>query len=153
VILGLDHVGLATADPAGVGGFLAQLGMARADAGTADGYGVACEFWRHPGGQTAIEVVSPTRPDSSVSDMLTRDGPGLYHVAFAVDDLDAERGRLREQGFLVVDATPCQGARAGMRVVFMYLRKPAGLLIELVEYAAGSPQEGDRLVSRSTPAD
>ncbi|HEX6523996.1 MAG TPA: VOC family protein [Streptosporangiaceae bacterium] len=133
VILGVDHVGVATDDPAGVAKFMTALGLRKSDAGMADDYGVACEFWRAPEG-SLIEVVSPVREKSAVSDMLGQSGPGLFHIAFVADDIELEFSRLRGQGFTAVDSRPCRGARAGMRVLFMYLRKPASLLIELVQY-------------------
>lgn len=136
MILGIDHVGVVTDDPGAVGEFMAELGLGKSGEGVAAGYGVACEFWGSPGpsGRPAIEIVSPIRDDSAVSDRLLRGGPGLYHVAFVADDIEGEFSRLRQRGFAAVDARPCLGARAGMRVVFMYLRKPAGMLIELVQY-------------------
>jgi methylmalonyl-CoA/ethylmalonyl-CoA epimerase len=136
VIIGIDHIGLATEDPGGVAAFLTALGLGKDDEGIADAYGVACEFWSHPaaGGQPAIELVTPVREDSALSDHFTRRSPSLYHVAFEVDDLDAELVRLRGHGLVPVDAAPCAGARAGMRVAFMYVPKPAALLIELVQY-------------------
>jgi methylmalonyl-CoA/ethylmalonyl-CoA epimerase len=136
VILGIDHVGLATDDPDGVGTFMHSLGLRKHDSGVARDYGVACAFWGAPGRPDgpAIEVVSPLQGQSAVSDLLERSGPGLFHVALVVDDIELEFKRLRRERFLAVDSRPCRGARPGMRVVFMYLRKPAGLLIELVQY-------------------
>jgi len=136
VILGIDHVGLATDDPGAAGAFMAILGMDKAGQGVADSYGVACEFWQYSGGTdgVAIEIVSPVRENSAVTGRLSRSGPGLYHIAFAVDDIEAELDRLRRNGFSAVDARPCQGARTGMRVAFMYLRRPTGVLIELVQH-------------------
>jgi methylmalonyl-CoA/ethylmalonyl-CoA epimerase len=133
MILGVDHVGVMTDDPDGVGEFMTALGLRKSDAGVADDYGVACEFWTASEG-SAIEVVSPAWEKSSVSNMLERNGPGLFHIAFIADDIELELNRLRRQGFAAVDSHPCRGARVGMRVAFMYLRKPAGLLIELVQY-------------------
>ncbi|WDV31923.1 VOC family protein [Streptomyces sp. AD16] len=115
MILRLDHVGLATDDPGGVGGFLSTLGLRKYDEGHADDYGVACEFWQFAGGlgNPAVEVVSPSRERSEISGRLERQGPGLYHLAFEVDDLDSERTRLRGEGWKAVDATPCgEPARA-----------------------------------------
>jgi methylmalonyl-CoA epimerase len=136
VILGIDHIGLATDDPAGVEAFLTALGMQQTDHGIAAAYGVACQFWQHSAGcgRPAIEVVAPVVAGSPVEGRLARTGPGLYHIAFEVDDIDAELARLRRSGFVAVDPQPRAGARADMQVAFMYGRKPAGLLIELVRY-------------------
>jgi methylmalonyl-CoA/ethylmalonyl-CoA epimerase len=138
VIIGIDHIGLATEDPAALAPFLTALGLHRDDAAVAQAYGVSCEFWSHPnsGGQPAIELVSPVRTESAVTDRLAKQGPGLYHLAFEVDELEPELDRLRRAGFVRIDATPCAGARPGMRVAFLYLRKPAATLIELVQYGA-----------------
>jgi methylmalonyl-CoA/ethylmalonyl-CoA epimerase len=145
VILGIDHIGLATEDADGVAVALGALGMRRDDGGLAPEYGVTCDFWSFAavGRQPAVELVSPARPDSSVSQHLARRGPGLYHLAFEVDDLEGELARLRGSGFVQIDATPCAGARPGMRVGFLYLPKPAATLIELVHYS----------LSREVPAD
>jgi methylmalonyl-CoA/ethylmalonyl-CoA epimerase len=145
VIIGIDHIGLATEDPGGVATFLTALGLGKDDEGIAESYGVACEFWSHPsaGGQPAIELVTPVREDSALSDHFLRRSPSLYHVAFEVDDLDAELARLRGHRLVPVDAEPCAGARPGMRVAFMYVPKPAALLIELVQYGvAGAADAG-----------
>lgn len=145
MILGIDHIGLATDDAAGAGVFLAALGMRQTDAGIARGYGVACEFWAYDDGDSgdhpraagpAMETVCPLRAGSPVAGRLARHGPGLYHVAFTVDDIGAELVRLRGHGFAPVDSGPQAGARKGMRVAFMYAPRPACLLIELVCYAS-----------------
>jgi methylmalonyl-CoA/ethylmalonyl-CoA epimerase len=138
MIVGVDHIGLATTDPLRVGEFLGALGLSRVDGGTADDYGVACEFWRCPDRHTGteIEIVSPVRDGSVIDGRLAGQGPGLYHVAFVVDDVQAESRRLRGLGLSPVDAEPCRGARPGMRVAFMYVPRPAAFLIELVEYGA-----------------
>lgn len=136
MILGIDHVGLLTGDAAGVGALLTVLGLSKVDGGVADDYGVACDFWQvgTDPAAPAVEVVSPVRDDSAVTGRLAR-GPGLYHLAFEVDDLDAEVSRLRRNGFALVDAQPCRGARDGMTVQYLYAPKPAGVLVELVVYA------------------
>jgi methylmalonyl-CoA/ethylmalonyl-CoA epimerase len=136
VILGLDHVGLLTGDISAVGAKLGELGLSRVEAGLAHEYGVACEFWQHDESPEsfAIELVAPVREDSSVANRLERQGPGLYHVALEVDDLAAEAARLRRSGFVPIDSAPVAGAREGMQVMFLYLGKPANLMIELVRY-------------------
>ncbi|MFD4986138.1 VOC family protein [Streptomyces sp. NPDC058374] len=143
MILRIDHVGLATEDPGGVAAFMTTLGLRKYDEGHADDYGVACEFWQFGGGlgNPAVEIVSPTQEPSAISGRLARQGPGLYHLAFEVDDLESETARLRGEGWTAVDATPCKGARDGMTVAFLYAPAPAGLLVELVHYA---PAPGGR---------
>ncbi|WP_433649998.1 VOC family protein [Micromonospora zamorensis] len=138
MIIGIDHIGLASDDPDALAGPLTALGLARSDSGVAAGYQVGCEFWNDPArpGAPAVEVVAPLTPESAIAHHLAARGPGLYHVAFRVDDLAGEVARLRREGFVPVDDRPHDGARPGMRVQFLYLRRPAGLLVELVEYTA-----------------
>lgn len=136
MILGIEHIGVATDDPDRVAPFLTVLGMRRDDRGIADTYGVACEFWSAPGAgrQPALELVSPIAEGSAVGDRLARQGPGLHHVALRVTDVEADLEVLWAEGFAPVDAAPCDGARPAMRVAFVYLPRPGGLLVELVEY-------------------
>ena len=97
MIKGIDHIGLATDDPTALAPFLTALGLRRDDAAVAEDYGVSCEFWSHPaaGGQPAVELVAPVRSESAVTDRLAKQGPGLYHLAFEVDELEPELARLR----------------------------------------------------------
>lgn len=140
MILRLDHVGLLTGDPQQVGTFLTALGMRRTRAGVAADYGVECEFWNCDTPGPAIELVAPLNTGSTASNYLAKKGAGLYHLAFEVDELEAERDRLRGHGFVPVDRTPCRGAIPGMRVSFLYLRDPANLLVELVRYTEPAPE-------------
>ncbi|MDH6122239.1 VOC family protein [Kitasatospora sp. GAS204B] len=134
MIIRLDHVGVATGDPQGVGDLLATLGLAAGDRGNAETYGVSCEFWQAEKGGGAIELVAPLNDEAAVSRRLAEHGPGLYHIAFEVDDVAAELARLRGLGLVALDSEPQPGARPGMWVAFVYAKRPAGLLIELVEY-------------------
>jgi methylmalonyl-CoA/ethylmalonyl-CoA epimerase len=139
MILRIDHIGLATGAPDALAPYLGALGMSKVDGGVAGDYRVACEFWhsgRHDG-EPSIELVSPAGDGSVLDAHLARRGPGLHHIAVEVDELEAELERLRSAGFTAVDREPCAGARPGMRVAFTYLPRPAGLLVELVQYGAG----------------
>ncbi|WP_066953682.1 VOC family protein [Streptomyces lushanensis] len=146
MILRIDHIGLATDDPTGVAAFMTALGMRKYEDGLVDDYGVDCEFWQFSGGagNPAVEIVSPVRENSAIAGRLDREGPGLYHVAFEVDDLEGEMARLRGHGFTSIDAHPCKGARVGMRVAFLYARPPAGLLVELVHYESAQHADGEQ---------
>jgi methylmalonyl-CoA/ethylmalonyl-CoA epimerase len=134
VLLGIDHIGLATGEPDAIAPFLAALGMSQIDSGVAEEYQVVCEFWQQRAGEPAIELVSPAGAGSALDGQLARNGPGLHHIAIEVDRIEPELDRLRAAGFTIVDRAPCAGARAGMLVAFTYLARPAGLLVELVQY-------------------
>ena len=83
-------------------------------------------------GETLIELLMPTRPDSPIAAYLEKRGPGLHHTAYRVDDLDAEMTRLRAEGARFLSDAPTPG-RAGTRVAFLHPKWGAGTLIELVE--------------------
>ncbi len=84
-------------------------------------------------GDSLVELLTPTRPDSPIATFLEKRGPGLHHLAFRVADLEAELVRLRVEGARLLNETPRPG-RAGTRVVFAHPRWGAGTLIELVEH-------------------
>ncbi len=95
-------------------------------------------------GETLIELLMPTRPDSPIAAYLDKRGPGLHHTAYRVADLDAEMTRLRAEGARFLSDAPTPG-RAGTRVAFLHPRWGAGTLIELVEHPqdhAGSDGTG-----------
>jgi methylmalonyl-CoA/ethylmalonyl-CoA epimerase len=90
-----------------------------------------------PVGESMIELVQPTRPDSPVGRFLARRGEGFHHVAFAVEDLDAELAKLKASGVGLIDEEPRIGA-GGMRMAFVHPKSVFGVLTELVEFREGS---------------
>lgn len=83
-------------------------------------------------GDSLIEVLAPTSPDSPIAKFLNTRGPGLHHIAFRVDDLDAECVRLSAEGALLTPKP--QSGRGGTRVVFLHPKWGQGTLIELIEH-------------------
>lgn len=84
-------------------------------------------------GESMIELVQPTRPDSPVGRFLARRGEGFHHVAFAVADLDKALADLKESGVELIDEEPRIGA-GGMRMAFIHPKGAFGVLTELVEF-------------------
>lgn len=82
-------------------------------------------------GPGRVELVEPTSPESTVAKFLTRRGPGLHHVAYHCDDLEAELARLAAAGYELIDRVPRPGA-GGHRVAFLHPRSTGGVLTELV---------------------
>ncbi|MET7641162.1 VOC family protein [Streptomyces sp. NPDC005438] len=141
MIRGIDHVGVAVESPAVVGEVLAALGLTLGHVGEAQDYGVHCRFWNAPSSSGVVELVEPRHQDSVIQKHLDRQGPGIYHIAFEVDDLNEELSRLREVGMVPLDPEPRAGAKPGMRVAFLYPGHEAGFLVELVEYTSPDSTE------------
>ncbi len=83
-------------------------------------------------GESMIELVQPTRPDSPVGKFLEKRGEGFHHVAFQVDDLEAALKGLKENGVELIDEKPRVGA-GGARMAFLHPKGAHGVLTELVE--------------------
>jgi methylmalonyl-CoA epimerase len=85
-------------------------------------------------GENHVELLAPLDPDTPVGRFLARQGPGLHHVAYQVDDIDATLQALRQAGLQLIDEQPRTGIR-GSRVAFMHPRATAGVLTEIVQPA------------------
>ena len=83
-------------------------------------------------GESMIELVQPTRPDSPVGRFLERRGEGVHHVAYEVEDLEAALRELKRSGVQLVDEEPRRGV-GGTRVAFVHPKGAFGVLTELVE--------------------
>jgi methylmalonyl-CoA/ethylmalonyl-CoA epimerase len=86
-------------------------------------------------GENHIELLAPLSPDTPVGRFLAKNGPGLHHVAYQVDDIDGALVALKQAGLALIDEQPRNGIR-GSRVAFVHPRSTAGVLTEIVEPAA-----------------
>jgi methylmalonyl-CoA/ethylmalonyl-CoA epimerase len=84
-----------------------------------------------PVGESTIELVQPTTPDSTVAQYMERRGPGLHHLALEVEDIQQSLTELKEQGSRLIDETPRQGAEG--QIAFLHPKSTDGVLIELVQ--------------------
>ena len=80
-----------------------------------------------------MELLQAQTTDSPVAKFLAKRGPGIHHICFAVDDLDATLARCRAAGLRLFDATPRIGAE-GKRIAFLHPSSTGGVLIELSEH-------------------
>ena len=83
-------------------------------------------------GENHVELLRPLGDDTPVGRFLAKRGPGLHHVAYRVDDVDAALRALREQGMRLIDEEPRTGIR-GSRVAFLHPAASGGVLTELVQ--------------------
>lgn len=81
-------------------------------------------------GDTRLELLEPTSPDSPIARHLERRGPGLHHLCFEVEDIEASMAHLRQEGYRLLSETPQAGAH-GCRVCFLHPKSSGGVLIEL----------------------
>ena len=84
-------------------------------------------------GESSIELLLPTAPDSPVAKFLENKGEGFHHLALEVEDIDAAVQELKTAGVRLIDETPREGAH-GTRVAFIHPKATFGLLVELVQY-------------------
>ena len=131
----IDHVGVAVEDlDAAIRLYEQSFRMELAHRETVESQGVEAVLLDVGDGH--VELLRPLGPDTAVGKYLAKKGPGLHHVAYAVDDIDATLGRLAEAGLELIDADARTGIR-GSRVAFLHPRSTGGVLTEIVEPAAG----------------
>lgn len=129
----IDHVGVAVDDlDAAVGFYERAFGMPLAHRETVEEQGVEAVLLDVGDGH--VELLRPLGPDTAVGKFLDRRGPGLHHVAYAVEDIDAALEEVRAAGVEAIDEKPRPGIR-GSRVAFLHPRSTGNVLTELVEPA------------------
>jgi methylmalonyl-CoA epimerase len=131
----IDHVGVAVDDlDAALELYEGTFGMPVAHRETVAEQGVEAVLLDV--GDTHVELLSPLGPDTPVGKFLERKGPGLHHVAYRVDDIEAALAKLRDGGIELIDAEPRTGIR-NSRVAFVHPKATGSVLTEIVEPAEG----------------
>ncbi len=82
--------------------------------------------------QSKIELVAATDPASPIAKFLEKKGEGIHHIAFDVDDIEAEMKRLVSEGFVLLNEVPKKGADNKL-VCFLHPKQTNGVLIELCQ--------------------
>jgi methylmalonyl-CoA/ethylmalonyl-CoA epimerase len=131
----IDHIGVATEDLDGaIALYEDTLGMPVAHRETVESQGVEAVLLDV--GEGHVELLRPLGPETPVGKYLEKKGPGLHHVAYAVDDIEGVLGALKEAGIELIDSEPRIGIRDS-RVAFVHPRSTGGVLTEIVEPAEG----------------
>jgi methylmalonyl-CoA/ethylmalonyl-CoA epimerase len=86
-----------------------------------------------PIGESRIELLEATGPDSPIARFLDKRGPGIHHIAIRVDDINGELAKLKQKGVRLIDETPRVGA-GGCLVAFVHPSSANGVLLELVQH-------------------
>ncbi|MDD5091070.1 MAG: methylmalonyl-CoA epimerase [Candidatus Wallbacteria bacterium] len=83
-------------------------------------------------GESRIELLEPTSPESPIAVFLEKKGPGMHHIALEVDDISKEVDRMNASGVSMIDKMPRVGA-GGHKIAFVHPRSTGGVLLELAE--------------------
>ncbi len=83
-------------------------------------------------GQTKIELLEPTSPDSTIAKFLENRGEGIHHMAYAVENIEEALAEAEAKGIRLIDKTPRKGAE-GLTITFLHPKSTKGVLTELCE--------------------
>ena len=130
-ITDIDHVGIAVPDlEAAVAEYRRVLGVEPVQRERVDDQGVEEVLFRV--GSSYIQLLGALGPDTPVGRSLVTRGPGVHHVAYRVDDVEAALAHLRAEGAQLVDEVPRPGSRNTL-IAFVHPRAMGGVLVELVQ--------------------
>ena len=126
----IAHVGIAVRELDAILPFYRDvLGMPEVALDDADGARIA----GLAAGESLVELLEAETPGSPIAGFVAKRGPGIHHICFAVDDIDAMLERCRAAGIRLMDQAPRLGAE-GKRIAFLHPSATAGVLVELSEY-------------------
>jgi methylmalonyl-CoA/ethylmalonyl-CoA epimerase len=131
----IDHIGVAVEDiDAAIELYRDSFGMELAHRETVESQGVEAVLLDVGDGH--VELLAPLGPDTPVGKYMAKNGAGLHHVAYAVDDIDSALEKIAAAGVQLIDSEPRIGIRDS-RVAFLHPRSTGGVLTEIVEPAGG----------------
>src|SRR4051794_15008250 len=137
----LDHVGIAVADLAEALAFYRDaLGLEIEAPELVASQKVRAHFI--PAGESALELLEATAPDSPIAKYTEKRGPGLHHITLRVDDIRAALAQLKSRGVRLIDEEPRPGAEHAL-VAFVHPSAAHGVLVELKQSAAAGSRAPD----------
>lgn len=84
-------------------------------------------------GQTKLELLEATGPESPIAKFIEKKGVGIHHLAFAVSGLKDALGEVEQKGVQLIDKAPRKGAE-GLDIAFLHPKSTLGVLTELCEH-------------------
>lgn len=127
----IEHIGIAVKNLEESNQLFAKLfGEPHYKTESVESEGVKTSFFKV--GSQKIELLEATNPESPIAKFIEKKGEGIHHIAFDVDDIEAEVKRLMQEGFMILNEIPKKGAD-NKRVVFLHPKTTNGVLIELCQ--------------------
>jgi methylmalonyl-CoA/ethylmalonyl-CoA epimerase len=126
----ISHIGVAVeALAASLPFFRDVLGLTEVELDDADGARIV----GLSAGEPLVELLEAGDASSPIGRFVAKRGPGIHHICFSVDDLDATLERCRRAGIQLIDEKPRIGAE-GKRIAFLHPKSTGGVLVELSDY-------------------
>ena len=129
----IEHLGIAVRDlEASNALYTALLGVPPYKEEAVESEHVLTSFFQV--GETKIELLQATDPNSAIHKFIEKRGEGIHHIAFDVEDIHAEIERLKDEGFEMIHETPKAGAD-GKIIAFLHPKSSGKVLVELCQDA------------------
>lgn len=129
--LKLDHIGIAVKDLEDALPFWRDvLGLELAGTEVVEEQKVKVAFL--PVGDTEVELLESTAPDGPVARFIEKNGEGIQHLAFRVENIEEGIAYMKEKGMRMIDEEPRYGA-GGAKIAFVHPKSSKGILVELSE--------------------
>lgn len=130
-MLKIEHLGIAVADlQKSIPLFEQLLNTPCYKTEVVESEGVSTAFFQL--GESKIELLEATRPDSPINKYIEKKGEGIHHIAFEVENIQAEMKRLSALGFTLLNETPKEGADNKL-ICFLHPKSTNSVLIELCQ--------------------
>ncbi|MBP7677845.1 MAG: methylmalonyl Co-A mutase-associated GTPase MeaB [Thermoanaerobaculia bacterium] len=130
----ISHLGLAVPSVDGGGAIWELLGLVETHREEVASQKVMTSF--RPVGESSLELLEPTSPESPIAKFLEKKGPGIHHLCLEVPDVAATLEKLKAAGIRLINESPVPGAH-GCLVAFVHPASTGGVLLELSQPAAG----------------
>lgn len=129
----IEHLGIAVKELSQANKVFEQLFGASYKVEEVESEGVSTSFFKV--GDNKIELLEASDPESPIAKFIEKNGEGLHHVAFEVEDIRSEMERLKGEGFRLIHESPKEGAD-NKEICFLHPKDTHGLLIELCQEKA-----------------
>lgn len=127
----IEHIGIAVKDIEKSNDlFKALFGKRHYKIEDVESEGVKTSFFKC--GPNKIELLQATNENSPIAKFIEKKGEGIHHIAFAVNDIEAEIERLKEEGFQMIHNAPKKGADNKL-IAFLHPKSTNGVLVELCQ--------------------
>lgn len=131
MLIKIEHIGIAVSNLEEANKtYETLLGVAPYKAEDVESEGVTTSFFKV--GDSKIELLGATHEDSAIAKFIAKRGEGIHHIAYAVEDIEKEMKRLKNEGFKLLNETPKKGADNKL-IAFLHPKSSNGVLVELCQ--------------------